>query len=497
MGSYMFLLALVLALPLAPQTSSSVTINPDLRLFTTMAALNAAGYNVEYASEYHPVREAVRKYAAEIDAGLLNRLQAFYKAHKGPETDDAQLAKYISLAVNISDPPNFKPLMRDDLLPPDALSVKDFTELLREFYEKAHIGQHWLELRPEYQQVVVQVAPALRQMILRTDAYMHLPLGGTLRTMSIYLELAAPVNTVNLRNNEDTYTVVIGASAAPRLEDIRHAYLHFQLDGVVLRNMSKIDGMGKLFETVRQSSGIDPAYTSDFRSSTTEALIRALELRMDRVPAARAKDTVDMYYRSGLLLMPYLYESFDMFEKGDINIREAFADMAHDVQAKKEEDRFEKRFSSIPVPQKVVVRPEVPLAPPEPPPNPLRDLLKQAQAKFNADDLDASQAAFEKVLSDLDPKNGPALYGLALIQSKKENRDAAQQYFERAIQTDSLEPSMRVWSYIYLARIFDIQCDRERAITYYRQAVNAGDDTRNAQAAARQGIEMPYGDTCK
>src|SRR5256885_6601066 len=98
----MFVLTLLLALPALFQ-NSSVTVQPDLRLFTTMAALNAAGFDVEFASEYHPVRQAVRKYSAEIDSDLLARLKGFYKAHKDAETDEAQLAKYISLAVNISD----------------------------------------------------------------------------------------------------------------------------------------------------------------------------------------------------------------------------------------------------------------------------------------------------------------------------------------------------------------------------------------------------------
>src|SRR5437879_7971400 len=103
----MFLLVLLLAIPFFPQ-ATNVTIQPDLRLFTTMAALNAAGFDVEFGSEYHPVREAVRKYAKEVDADLLDRLKSFYSSHKGQQTDDMQLAKYISLAVSVSDPPAFK-----------------------------------------------------------------------------------------------------------------------------------------------------------------------------------------------------------------------------------------------------------------------------------------------------------------------------------------------------------------------------------------------------
>jgi hypothetical protein len=55
---------------------------------------------------------------------------------------------------------------------------------------------------------------------------------------------------------------------------------------------------------------------------------------------------------------------------------------------------------------------------------------------------------------------------------------------------------MKVWSYVYLARILDLECNRGRALEYYQQAVNLGDDTRNAQVAARAGVQKPYGDAC-
>ena len=493
----MFLLFLLLAAPVPLQTTN-VTVQPDMRLFTTMAALNAAGFDVEFGSEYHPVREAVRKYAKEVDPDLLARLKAFYNSHKGGGGDDAQLAKYISLAVSISDPPAFKPVTREEILPPDARSVIGFADLVREFYEKAHISQHWIEVRPEYERAMARIAPPLREAIVRTDAYMRVPLGGFLsRGMSIYLELAAPINTVNVRSNQDNYFVIIGDSANPRVDDIRHAYLHFQLDALVATNLTKIQNTAQLLALVRKADGVDPAYTSEVHVMTTESLIRALELRMDRVPATRARESVEMYYRLGLLLTPYFYEALQSFEKEDRSIRESFVNMARGIQFKTEQQRFQETFFKIPVPQKTAARPEVPLPPPEPPPNPTRDLLKEAEAAFNAGENDKAQAAFEKVLSDFDRENGSAMYGLALIASKKGDRDQAQLYFERAIRSTSAEPSMKVWSYIYLARIFDLECARDRAVEYYQQAIKVGDNTRNAQAAAREGLAKPYGDACR
>jgi TolA-binding protein len=477
--------------------ATNVTIQPDLRLFTAMAALNAAGFDVELGSQYHPVREIVRNYAKNVDPDLIERLKTFYNSRKGSQTDDAQLAKYISLVVNITDGPAFKPVSREEALPPDARSVLGFLELMREYYEKARLSQHWTDVRPEYDRAIARVAPQLREAIVRTDAYMRVPLGGGQRSMAIYIELAAPLNSVNVRSNQDSYYVVIGDSQNPRVDDIRHAYLHFQLDRLVTTNVSRIQNSSQLLNLVRKAEGVDPAYTSEFHVMTTESFIRAIELRMDRVPSARAKDAVDMFYRSGLLLTPYFYNALDDYEKGDEGLRDMFVSMARGIQLKTEQARFQETFFKIPVPQKTVARAEVPEAPPEPPADPGRDLLKEAEAAFNSGDMNKAQAAFERVLSDFDRNNGPALYGLALIASKKGDSMEAQQYFERAIRSDSAEPSMKVWSYVYLARIFDLECNRARAVEYYQQAIKVGDNTRNAQAAAKEGVQKPFGDNCK
>jgi hypothetical protein len=59
-----------------------------------------------------------------------------------------------------------------------------------------------------------------------------------------------------------------------------------------------------------------------------------------------------------------------------------------------------------------------------------------------------------------------------------------------------MEPAMKVWSYIYLARIFDLECNRERAVEYFQQAVKVGDNSRDAQSVAAEGVQKAYGDNC-
>src|SRR5262245_40725343 len=258
--SFRFVVSLVLLLlaVTASAQNSNISLQPDLRVFTAMAALNAAGFNVEFGSRSTAVREAVRKYADEVDPDLIARLKAFYAARKNNQDDEAQLAKYISLAVNLTDAPAFKPVTREEALPPDARSVIGFAELMREYYEKAHLSQHWTDVRPEYDRAIARVGPVLRDLIVRTDAYMRIPLGTyASRTLAVYMELAAPINTVNVRSNQDSYYVVLGDSAMPRVEDIRHAYLHFQLDRLVGTNVSRIQNGSRLLNLVKRANGVD------------------------------------------------------------------------------------------------------------------------------------------------------------------------------------------------------------------------------------------------
>lgn len=465
-----------------------------MRLFATMAALNAAGFDVELGSQYHPVRAALRKVAEGVDRDLVERLRQFYAARKGDQTDEAQLAKYISLAVMLTDAPELKPVVREEGLPPDAREVMGFAELVREFYQKARLTQQWVDVRAQYEEEIDRLGPRLREVFLRTDAYLRVPTASaSAGVMRVVVELAAPVNSVNIRSDQDDYYVVIGSSPNARvIDEIRHAYLHFHLDGLVARNVNKIADRARLLALVANDNGIRPEFARDALRVTTESLIRAIELRLDRTPSPRAEEAVRSYYRSGLLLHPYFYEALQKFEEADGGIRDAFGVMAEQISFRKEEARFRETFHTIPIPPAETVRAEVP---PAPRVDPVRELLKEAETAFNAGDNERARRAFEKVVSE-NPEHPAALYGLGLIASREEDSEQARRYFERVASISSADPSVRVWAHVFLGRIFDLDCERSRAVEHYREAARIGDNTRNAQAAAKEGLSKPWGDAC-
>ena len=293
----------VSAVPMPPQ--SPILIDDDIRIFTIVSALNVSGFDVELGSRYHPVREELRKIAEGLDPSLLERMRDYYRTHKAGGTDDDQLAKYISLAVVLTDPP-FKALAREESLPNDARSVLDFIPLLQEFYQKAAITRVWSRVSPEYEKEMDRIGPFVRNAIARTDSYLRAASGGlTQQTMRITVELGAPQNTVNVRSHLDDYSVVLGYAPAVKVDEIRHAYLHVRLNNYAAAAAFKVQSRSNLMALMNGASGVQREFSSNFENMFTESLIRAVELRLDRVAPAAADQVVKSNYRSGLLLMPY------------------------------------------------------------------------------------------------------------------------------------------------------------------------------------------------
>ena len=480
---------------------SSIAIDDDIRIFTVVTALNVSGFDVELGSEYHPVRAEIRKIADQLDPALLQRMRDYYKSHKAGGTDDDQLAKYISLAIVLTDPP-FKPIAREESLPDDARSVLDFVPLLQEFYQKAGITRLWSRVSPAYDAEMDRFGPFIRNAISRTDSYLRAISGGlTTQTMRITVELGAPKNSVNVRSHHDDYSVILGYAANPegRINEVRHAYLHVRLNNYAASAAFKVQGRSNLMSLLNGASGVQREFSSNFENMFTESLIRAVELRLDRVPAAAAAEIIKSNYRSGLLLEPYFYESLPTYEAGDNPFRDEIGLLAAGVDAAKERERFQTTFSTIPEPQRQVVRGEVPVAPAPQPVDPVRELLRTAEAAFDRDKPRAREA-FEKVLREYDPNEGRALYGLGLIEMDKADEDSlnrALQYFARTINSNSADRSMKTWSYIYSGHILDFKCNRPAALENYRKAIETGDNTRDAQRVAKRDMAQPFGGECQ
>ena len=136
------LFSLILSLTsqkLAAQTSANENqFGASLTLFTTMAAINAAGYDADLNSPAnYPIREQIRAELAKRDIPILPELKRYYQDHR-KGTDTATLSQYVSFALLAGSAPDFKLDTHD--LPPDVEPLITFSELLSRFYKEANIA---------------------------------------------------------------------------------------------------------------------------------------------------------------------------------------------------------------------------------------------------------------------------------------------------------------------------------------------------------------------
>ena len=475
---------------------SQISIDDDIRIFSMVTALNVSGFDAELNPPYHEVRAELRKVSEGLDPDLLKRMRDFYSTHRAGGTDEDQLAKYISLAIVLTDPP-FKAVGLEEALPDDARSVLGFVPLLQEFYQKAGISRLWARVSPAYEQEMNRIGPSIRAVVARTDAYLRV-ISGSLaaQSMRITVELGAAKNTVNVRSFHDEYSVILGYAATPKIEEVRHAYLHVRLNNFAAAAALKAKGRTELMTLLRNAEGVERQYSTNFENMFIESVVRAVELRLDRLPATTAETSVKSHYRSGLLLLPHFYESMPAYEAGENIIRDEIAAIAANLDVAKEQERFQKTFYTIPLPQKQVALSETPVQVAAPSVDPVLELLRTAQAAFEKDKPRALEA-FEKVLAEHNPNDGRALYGIALIEMDRQHLDEALEYFERTIASDNADRSMKTWSYIYAGHILDFKCNRAAALEKYRKAIETGDDTRDAQKIAKRDLAQPFGGECQ
>jgi hypothetical protein len=120
----------------------------DVRLFTAYSFMNAAGNDAEWRSAgMHPIRVALRKdLEGRLDSTFLHKIREFNFSH-----NRGSWITYGPFALITEGPPHFR-VSYDLATSEDAKEVEadcaGLSELLAEFYQKAHIVELWKKYQP-------------------------------------------------------------------------------------------------------------------------------------------------------------------------------------------------------------------------------------------------------------------------------------------------------------------------------------------------------------
>ncbi len=460
-----------------------VTLVPSEALFSVLAAINLAGYDAGLDSEPATgLRHEVRAWCARREPEVLPALTRFYRAHQLADPS-ADLGQYLSLALLLGPPPDFKLTVADTDLPPDGAGVKDIVPLLQRFYREAGLQELWTRAQPTYESAVDGLSAPIRQSITNTDAYLRFPSGAYLgRTYTINVALLAAPDQVQARIYGENYYVVVTSSEDPRITDVRHQYLHFVLDPLALKYAFEVHQKEALAALARPAPALGTDFKEDFSLLLTECLIRAVELRMDKPP--QPEKQVDQMTKEGLILVPYFYEALGDYANQPAAMSTYYRQMILGIAIPKERQRLANVKFSPRTEAKAAIHPVVHRTAAD-------ALLDQGDNLIYQGNYAEAKTVFSNVLST-DAGNERALFGMAVVASNTRKPDIAEDYFKKTLE---VARSLRLvaWSHIYLGRIYDLEGNRKQALAQYHAASLAAGAFADAWRAVQAGLAQPFG----
>jgi hypothetical protein len=509
----------------AGPTVSLVSSEP---VFVMAAALNACGYD-EGLEESAPVRKKIRE---EINQALANSEDARSKRDKvclyiaqhrmtGPERD---IAQYISLALYLTPPPELE--ISDDLaeMPPDSTQVAEIVPLLKDFVAAVDLHGIWLATHRTYDEEADKLHDPLTKMIVGTNLYLKMPTSTYVgRRFVVVFEPQFSPHMVNARVYGSDYVVVVSpVNGQIRMNDVRHTYLHYMIEPLLLARATAVDRMQPILKEVRDSP-LEFRYRSDTVPLTIECLIKAIEARtmdtavpaykipagVDRSQLPRYEHELQVYQQKvdavrqatvnhdmtqGFVLTQYFYDQLIPFENDPASLSDTIGEMVYTMDIDQQVHRarqieFDKESDGD------VLTPSKP-----------RKLsgLDLAEARLAAGDVATASAMARQALAaendslEAMADSARADFILARVAILTGHSEDAINDFQKTLAA-SKEPRLLAWSHIYLGRMLDLDCKRDEAVAEYKEALASRDGQQDTRLAAERGVKAAYavkGHTC-
>lgn len=433
----------------------------------------------------------------------MEALRTYYKEHALADSN-ATLSRFVSFALAAGPPPAFTFELRRDELPPDALALEGFNEILANFYREAHLDQLWEHFQPDYLRGVDVYRAPVSEIVFGASTYLReIVKLQSPRIFSVYVEPLVGAKT-NFRNYGDHYTLVVSPSGVLPLDDIRHAFLHFLLDPWAIRYRTEASRASAVLEYAARAPLLPGEFHDDFPAFFDECLVRAVELRLRHLAPADLSSAIDQAEASGYVLVRPIYARLSEFEKSESSISAYLPELIKGIDVSAEVRRLqgvkfaERATDARPgtLPEAVPARVSESVIKAGPADAELAEGQRQIAARNGA----AAAASFERVLA-VSPTDLRATYGLAVASALSGDAERARELFSKVIAAANGSPSAQderpgaadlSWSHIYLGRMYDVEGKHELAVTEYRAALAVNGIPEPARSAAQRGVETGY-----
>jgi len=483
--------------PARPQpVSSSISVETSPQLFATMCALDAAGFDANSNTlDIYPADAALRARMLQLKGPAVDAMRQFYAQHQFANSDET-LSPFLSFALVVGPPPRFRYLISHDEIPPAVLSIDGFSEILSKLYVEANLDREWASVEPEVDREVARLTTPVRQIVFQSTAYLREIQTPRDRTFTVLVEPLVG-ERVNFRNIGNHYSIIVGPGPVLPLGDIRHAMFHFLLDPLTLKYQQTISTRRALLEIASRAPQLPASFQNDFVGLFDECLVRAVELRVRKLPADQLESALAADDRTGFILVRPIYQQLIVFEKSEPAMSLYFPSLVQGINVAAEQKRLQNfQFASA---AEAVPAGGIQGENSGNPETPLEQEFTRGDRQIALQDAAGAAATFQGVLNE-HPNQPRALYGLALASVLQGQGEKAENLFEQVVSMPppgsspavAPSPSILAWSHVYLGRIHDLQGEREPAIKEYRAALGVNGAPEAARVAAQQGVDKPY-----
>ena len=478
--------------------TSSITVDGNEAMFTTMCALYAAGFESEVSSDnWSTFRSQMRETLRHQQGPAVDAVREFYHQHQSIDTGE-MLSRYIWFGIISGPAPKFQPVLRRDELPPDVLTLEGFSEILSGYYTEQKIGQLWRQVQPIYNQEIERLHDPISQIVLVSTAYLRqLSDPAQSRTFAIIVEPLVGRIT-NVRNYGDHYSIVLSGSNDIPTDVVRHAFLHFLLDPLPLMYLHVIAVKEPIYLVAAKAPRLAPDLKDDYPSWFAECTVRAVELKLRHFSPGQIEVALNTNDEDGYVMVRPLFEALSGFEKSEPSMRNYFPDMVRGIDLKAQLTRV----SALKFPPALTAQQTAQLteesitrkrraAPADLPNDPEAIAQLTAGERFIADrNPRAAEAAFKAVLAKY-PDQDRAWYGLGLVALLDHDGERAKDIFGKLTSTDhgaSQDPMILSWSHVFLARVLDGEGQLAQSKSQYEAALAVPGAPVKAQQAAQKEL---------
>lgn len=490
-------------LPQRPVPLTNVTVDGSEAMFTTMCALMAAGFESDVSTAgWHPLRARLREQMLNQKGPAVEALREFYKQHELPDAGGT-LSRYVWFGLVTGPAPQFKPVLRREELPPDAIALEGLNEILTNYYQEQKIGQLWRQVQPVYSREIEELHESISQIVFVANGYLReIQDPSNPRTFTIVVEPLVGRIT-NVRNFGDHYAIVLSGSRDIPIDVVRHAYLHFLLDALPLRYPRVIAAKRPLLNYAARAPRLPDDLRDDFSSFFAECLVRAVELKLKKASPGERDAHLQLADADGYVLERSLFAALARFEKAGPSMTLFFPDLVRGIDTVAETKRLDTLTfaaadpapgSSDPAKTEVTrLRRNLPSTVPNDPET--LAALNEGERQIAEKNPRGAEAAFQKVLAKY-PDQPRAWYGVGLVALLDRDPVKAQSVFGRLVRGEHAaanDPLVLTWSHVYLARIYEGNGQRDLAKQEYQAALEVPNGPEPARQAAQRGLEAPGG----